>query len=60
VTDAFSCTNPDEIVGKKIILFDDIFDSGATIIETGKLLTDFGAVKIVPLVIAKTIGGDLL
>ena len=59
VRNAFSCSNPDEINGKKIILFDDIFDSGATIKETGKFLTDLGAVKIAPLVIAKTVGGDL-
>ncbi|MBS4029076.1 MAG: hypothetical protein KGZ58_10630 [Ignavibacteriales bacterium] len=40
-------------------MIDDIFDSGATIKEIGKVLTQFGAEKIAPLVIAKTVGGDL-
>lgn len=50
----------DEIVhGKTIVLIDDIFDSGATIKEAGKLLTTKGAKLIVPIVIAKTVGGTL-
>ena len=60
VSDVFSLANPEEIEGKNIILFDDIFDSGATIKEAGKVLTIFGAAKITPLVIAKTVGGDLV
>ena len=35
------------------------FDSGATIKEIGKMLTNNGANKIAPLVIARTVGGDL-
>ena len=60
VSNAFLYTNPNEIIGKKIILFDDICDSGATIKEIGKILTNIGAEKIAPIVIAKTVGGDLL
>jgi len=48
-----------EIHGKNILLIDDIYDSGATIKEIGKYLTQLGAVKIAPVVIAKTVGGDL-
>jgi ATP-dependent DNA helicase RecQ len=59
VKDAFTVKNPDEVRGKSILLIDDIFDSGATIKEIGKLLTKFGAVKIAPIVIAKTVGGDI-
>ena len=59
VKDKFSYVNPEEISGKNVILFDDIFDSGATIKEIGNVLTDIGANKIVPLVIAKTVGGDI-
>lgn len=59
VAQKFSYSEPDELVGKSIILFDDIFDSGATIKEIGNVLTKFGVVKIAPLVIAKTIGGDI-
>ncbi len=45
--------------GKTIVLLDDIYDSGATLKEVGKLLTQKGAKYIVPLVIAKTVGGTL-
>jgi ATP-dependent DNA helicase RecQ len=51
---------PIKLVGKNIILFDDICDSYATVKEIGKLLTAAGAEKIAPLVIAKTVGGDLV
>jgi len=60
VKDAFIFSLPDEIKGKNILLFDDIFDSGATIKEIGRYLTKLGASKIAPLVIARTVGGDLL
>ncbi len=60
IKDAFSYSNPLEIEGKRIILIDDIFDSGATMKEIGKLLTSMGADIIVPIAIAKTVGGDQL
>jgi ATP-dependent DNA helicase RecQ len=60
VKGAFGFTNPAIIQGKTILLIDDIFDSGATIKEVGRLLTKFGAIKIVPVVIAKTVGGDIV
>ncbi len=59
VSGAFSFENPEILIGKSILLIDDIYDSGATIKELGKLFTNFGVVKIAPLVIAKTVGGDL-
>ena len=59
VTHKFSYLQPNELVGKSIILFDDIFDSGATIKEIGNVLTKFGVAKIAPLVIARTVGGDI-
>jgi len=58
VADAFDIDS--SLVNKKsIILIDDIFDSGATIKEIGKMLTDKGAKCIIPMVIAKTVGGTL-
>lgn len=42
-----------------LTLLDDIYDSGATLKEVGKLLTRKGAKYIVPMVIAKTVGGTL-
>ena len=58
VSGAFSYSAHDEIRGKSILLIDDIFDSGATVREIGKYLSNLGAVKIAPLVIARTVGGD--
>jgi ATP-dependent DNA helicase RecQ len=60
VKDAFTFNNPIEIEGKTILLVDDIFDSGATLKEIGKYLSTLGASKIAPLVIARTVGGDLV
>ncbi|MBA7486402.1 ATP-dependent RNA helicase DbpA [subsurface metagenome] len=59
VKDAFTYNNPTEIKDKSVLLIDDIFDSGATVKEIGRYLTNSGAKKIAPLVIAKTVGGDL-
>ena len=59
VKNAFSFRVPAEISGKKILLIDDVFDSGATIKEIGRYFSNLGAEKIAPLVIAKTVGGDL-
>lgn len=49
----------DIVKDKYIVLLDDIYDSGATLKEVGKLLTQKGAKCIVPIVIAKTVGGIL-
>ncbi len=59
VKDKFIYENPEEIEGKNILLIDDIFDSGYTIKEIGQYLTTIGADCIAPLVIAKTVGGDI-
>lgn len=58
VSDAFDI-DEDMVKDKCIVLLDDIYDSGATLKEVGKLLTQKGAKCIVPIVIAKTIGGTL-
>ncbi len=60
VSGAFTFATPNDIKGKSVLLVDDIFDSGATVKEIGKLLTNFGAIKIAPIVIARTVGGDLV
>ena len=60
VKDAFEYPETEDIVNKKILLFDDICDSGATIMEIGSLLTKLGARLIAPITIAKTVGGDKL
>jgi ATP-dependent DNA helicase RecQ len=47
----------EDVVGKKILLIDDIFDSGVSIIEIADMLKKKGAEMVAPLVIAKTMGG---
>jgi ATP-dependent DNA helicase RecQ len=59
VKDKFIYEDIRELIGKKILLIDDIFDSGCTIKEIGRYLTLHGAMIIAPLVIAKTVGGDV-
>jgi len=59
VCGAFNYENPSEIKNKSILIFDDIFDSGTTIKEIGNLLTKCGAKMIAPIVIARTVGGDI-
>jgi len=59
IKDAFTYINPEDLKGKTVLLIDDIYDSGATIKEIGRYLSSLGAIKIVPLVIAKTVGGDI-
>jgi ATP-dependent DNA helicase RecQ len=59
VKNVFTFNHPDLIARKSILLIDDICDSGHTLKEIGKCLTHLGAAEITPLVIAKTVGGDL-
>lgn len=58
VTDAFAVTT--DVRDKTLLLIDDIYDSGATLKEIGKVLAMAGAKEICPLVIAKTLGSDNL
>lgn len=60
ISGAFSYSEPAELRGKRILLFDDIFDSGATVKEIVKLFSKLAAASISPIVIAKTVGGDLV
>ncbi|MEX2566399.1 MAG: phosphoribosyltransferase family protein [Cyclobacteriaceae bacterium] len=59
VSGKFIIHDPGFLVGKKVILIDDIIDSGYTIKEIALYLSRIGVLKIVPLVIAKTVGGDI-
>jgi len=59
VAGMFTFNNSELIFGKNVILFDDIFDSGETVLEIGRMLTNCGARIIAPLIIARTVGGDI-
>jgi predicted amidophosphoribosyltransferase len=43
VADAFDVRNPKKIIGKNILIVDDIITTGATIQECGKALVNGGA-----------------
>lgn len=60
IKDAFDYVGSNDLGCKRIILIDDICDSGATIAEIAKMLGKKGAQEVIPLVIAKTVGGDKL
>ena len=57
VANAFAVT--DDVKGKRVILIDDIYDTGTTLKEIARVLTAKGAASITPVVIAKTVGGTL-
>lgn len=59
VKGAFSYEFPEEVQGKCILLIDDVFDSGATIREVGRLFATLKAKTVTPIVIAKAVGGDI-
>jgi ATP-dependent DNA helicase RecQ len=54
VISTFRLNNPELIFGKKILLLDDLYDSGATIGEISQILRRAKADKIFALVLAKT------
>ena len=54
VISTFRLSNPALISGKKILLFDDLYDSGATINQISQILRQAKAHKIFCLVLAKT------
>ena len=56
ISDAFDID--EDVKGKNIILIDDIYDSGATVIEISQMLSKKGAKFVTPLVLAKTVGGQ--
>jgi len=53
IMNCFGVANPVLIKNKSIILVDDVFTSGATMSEAVHALKDFGAKKIIGLVVAK-------
>ena len=55
VKGAFVC-NDFELKGKNVLIIDDVFDSGATIKEIGRVLKNCGVKLAAPLTIAKTVG----
>jgi ATP-dependent DNA helicase RecQ len=58
VVDAFNVSSPDAIKGHTLLLIDDIFDSGYTLYEVGKVLMRVGAKAVYPFTITRTAHSD--
>lgn len=53
VRGAFACPRPERVAGRRIVLVDDVFTTGATIEECAKVLKGAGAVSVDVLTIAR-------
>ncbi|MDO8601428.1 MAG: ComF family protein [bacterium] len=53
IRSAFAIKNPDLIQGKKILLVDDIYTTGATMEECARILREAGAKEIIGIVVAR-------
>jgi ComF family protein len=57
---AFSILNPERLVGKRILLVDDVYTTGTTLHECAKELMNSGANSVVALTLARTVDRDLV
>jgi len=53
IKEAFFCQSPEKIKGRKILLVDDIYTTGATMRECAKVLKKAGAKEIIGIVVAR-------
>lgn len=53
IKNAFAIKNAEKIINKKIIIFDDIYTTGNTVLECSKMLKNAGANQIAVLTIAR-------
>jgi competence protein ComFC len=52
---AFNVSHPDQVSGKNILLLDDIFTTGATLSEIGRILKSAGAMNVYAITAAYTL-----
>jgi len=58
VKDIFFCQNKKEIFGKKILLVDDVYTTGATMEEAARILKESGAKEVRGIVVARAQPGE--
>ena len=58
VKDIFFCQNKKEIFGKKILLVDDVYITGATMEEAARILKESGAKEVRGIVVARAQPGE--
>ena len=57
VADAFAVRHPDSIAGKRVLLIDDVFTTGATVSACAAVLKDAGAEEVFVLTVARPQAG---
>ena len=55
IKDAFSAREPEKIEGKRILLVDDVYTTGATVDECSRVLLDHGAKTVDVLTVARAL-----
>ncbi len=55
IKNAFTLIDPDRIIGKRILLVDDVFTTGATVDECARILLKFGAEHVDVLTLARAV-----
>lgn len=58
VKDAFAVSSPEIIAGRTLLLIDDIYDSGQTLLAATKVLIQAGALAVYPFTITRTLHSD--
>jgi len=58
VNAAFSVSSPEQVVGRTLLLIDDIYDSGYMLREVGRTLMQAGAKAVYPFTITRTAHSD--
>jgi ATP-dependent DNA helicase RecQ len=58
VKDAFAVSSPQLVAGRTLLLIDDIYDSGYTLVAATKALLQAGALKVYPFTITRTLHSD--
>lgn len=56
VRGAFALARPAEVVGRRIVLVDDVFTTGSTLAECGRVLKRAGATAVYAVTVAKAVG----
>lgn len=56
--DSFFCKNKEKILGGKILLVDDVYTTGSTMKEAGRVLKESGAKEVIGIVVARAIPGE--
>jgi len=57
---AFALRDPDEVIGRRVLLIDDVFTTGTTVNECAKVLLKAGAGEVTVLALARSVDRGML